>query len=195
MLKKSLLSLSCIFIVTTAFTQEEISISVNSDVAFASKNETFTQSTIYQNQTDFKQHWSFGGNIGLSFWNGGTDILIGPKAYYNFTPKFLTGFGLTYMYTEYNSNVYGYHSNSVGGSLMAGYRPIYYLQLSIEYEGLQTNYSGYYSDEYFVNALYLGLSYVTGPVSFGIRYDVLFNSNSNNSLYGSAWNPFIGFYF
>lgn len=153
---------------------------------------TSTMSSV-QNNYDFQKHWSFGGNLGLSFWNGGTNILLGPKAYYNVSPIFLAGFGLSYMYSEFKSNITGYHSNSFGGSVMAAVRPIDFIQISAEYEGLQTNYSGYYSDEYFVNALYFGFSFVTGPVSFGVRYDVLYDLEK--SIYSSPWNPFVGFYF
>lgn len=166
-------------------------------IAFNSNNTTSEKyvktPSIQNNAPTFNRYWSFGGNLGLSFWNGNTSILLGPKAYYNFSPKFLGGFGLTYMYAENKNYDYSYHSNSFGGSVMIAVRPIYFLQISAEYEGLQTNYSGYYTDEYFVNALYFGLSYVTGPVSFGIRYDVLYDTNT--SIYSSAWNPYVGFYF
>lgn len=161
----------------------------------ASNETTFLQPTnsILQLNDGFQKHWSFGGNLGFSFWNNGTSILLGPKAYYNFSPIFLAGFGLSYMYSEYKSDFNGYHSNSFGGSVMAAVRPIDFIQISVEYEGLQTNYSGFYTDKYFNNALYLGLSFITGPVSIGIRYDVLYDNE--RSLYSSAWNPFVGFYF
>ncbi|RXP45216.1 hypothetical protein EC396_16135 [Lutibacter sp. HS1-25] len=192
MLKKTTLLLLLIFTVSSVFSQEEGTVSSDSNETYQPQNPTTETKVIYK-APDFKKFWNFGGNIGLSFWNGGTDILIGPKAYYNISPKFLTGFGVTYMYSEYKSNVSNYHSNSYGGSVLAAYRPINYIQISAEYEGLQTNYSGYFKNEYFSNALFLGISYVARNVSFGIRYDVLYNSNK--SIYGSAWNPVIGFYF
>jgi len=180
------------FNVSYIFSQND-AIGNYSNYAFLIENETTKQPSLSTPlQTDFQQYWSFGGNLGLSFWNGGTDILVGPKAYYNISPKFLTGIGLTYIYSEFNGNI-NYHSNSFGGSILLAVRPVPFLQISAEYEGLQTNYSGYYSDEYFINALYLGLSYVTGPVSFGIRYDLLYDTNK--SIYSSAWNPIVGFYF
>jgi len=193
MLKKIILVTLLFFNISHLFSQNN-SINDSSNYAFLNEDETTKQPSLSALlQTDFQQYWSFGGNLGLSFWNGGTDILIGPKAYYNISPKFLTGFGLTYIYSEFNSNISSYHSNSFGGSVLLAVRPVPFLQISTEYEGLQTNYSGYYSDEYFINALYLGLSYVTGPVSFGIRYDVLYDTNK--SIYSSAWNPIVGFYF
>ncbi|MBG7630257.1 MAG: alpha-ketoglutarate decarboxylase [Bacteroidetes bacterium] len=180
------------FNVSFLFSQND-AIGNSSNYAFLIEDETTKQPPLSATlQTDFQQYWSFGGNIGLSFWNGGTDILLGPKAYYNISPKFLTGIGLTYIYSEFNGNI-NYHSNSFGGSILLAVRPVPFLQISAEYEGLQTNYSGYYSDDYFINALYFGLSYVTGPVSFGIRYDVLYDTTK--SIYSSAWNPIVGFYF
>ena len=151
----------------------------------------------------YERSWSFGGNLGLSFWNGGTDILIAPKAYYNVSPKFLTGFGLTYIYSGYKDDFGKYNQNSFGPSIMGAFRPIPYLQFSAEYEGLQTSGNGTvyilgannikndYS--YWNNALYLGASFVSRNVSFGVRYDVLYDANS--SVYSSAWSPVIGFYF
>jgi len=158
------------------------------------ENINATPSSIYNQQNFyFEKYWSFGGNIGLSFRNGGTDILIAPKAYYNISPMFLTGFGLTYIYSKYNSGFYDYSSNSFGGSFLAALRPINFLQISAEYEGLQTNRSGNYVEEYWNNAIFLGLSYVAGNVSFGFRYDLLFDSNK--SAYSSAFTPVVGFYF
>ena len=166
-------------------------------------NPQFTYQQVSQEQNSkqsqskqafaYPRHWSFGGQFGLSFWNGGTDILIAPKAYYHISPKFLTGFGVTYIYSDSNDDLFGYHSNSIGGSVMAGVRPVPMLQLSAEYEGLNTTRSGAFADTYWNNALYLGASFVTGPVSFGLRYDVLYDSAT--SVFGSAWTPVIGFYF
>ena len=78
----------------------------------------------------YQRSWSFGGNIGLSFWNSGTDILIAPKAYYNVSPKFLTGFGLTYIYSSAEDDFAKYSQNSFGPSIMAAVRPIPFLQIS-----------------------------------------------------------------
>jgi len=193
MSKKTVLIILLFYNIAFLFSQNT-SFGNSSNYNFITVNETSIQPSIYKPiEPDFQKHWAFGGNLGLSFWNGGTDILIGPKAYYNFSPIFLTGLGLIYSYSEFNNNIRSYHSNSFGGSILLAVRPLHFLQISAEYEGLQTNYSGSYSDEYFVNALYFGISYVNGPVSFGIRYDVLYNIDK--SIYSSAWNPVVGFYF
>ena len=170
----------------------------NSNYQYQSGNET-TKQTVTKQYTKpvFQPRWSFGGNIGFSFWNGGTNILIAPKAYYHFTPQLFTGLGLTYMYSKnssyYNTNYYDYSSNSFGGSAMVGYRPARFLQFTVEYEGLNTSYNGYYTDNYWNNALYLSASFVTGHVAFGFQYDVLYDSLK--SPYSSAWTPVISLYF
>lgn len=182
--------------------QEKIVIENNPDYEFQSdKNQTTQKTVVKQKVYTFQPRWSFGGNIGLAFWNGGTDIFLAPKAYYHVSPKFITGIGVTYIYSDgqyWTNNIIGYtnyHSNSFGGSFSALFRPIPYVQFSAEYEGLQTEWRGGrgFSDSYFNNAIYLGASYVSGSVSFGFRYDVLYDAN--RSVYGSAWTPFIGFYF
>ena len=177
-----------LFTCTFIFMLNSVNAQVSADSIRVSETETIFKTTT----PAFNKYWGFGGNIGLSFWNNGTDIFLGPKAYYHLSPQFLMGFGVSYIYSDYKGN-YGYSSNSFGGSISAAYRPIYFLQCSIEYEGLQTNQNGYYSGEFWNNALYLGLSYVAGNVSFGFRYDVLFDSNK--SAYSSAFGPVVGFQF
>ena len=53
--------------------------------------------------------------------------------------------------------------------------------------------TGVVEDSYWVPALYLGAGYATGPVTVGIRFDVLYDSN--RSLYANEWSPFIRVYF
>ena len=64
-----------------------------------------------QQQPDYQRHWSFGGWFSMSFWNGGTDLLIAPKAYYHVSPKFLNGFGVTYNNTYSDDELFIYNSN------------------------------------------------------------------------------------
>ncbi len=194
MFKKLISPTFLFFSITILFSQENIVFLTNDVYDNYSENDNAVISFNYQQtNNDFQKHWTFGGNLGLSFWNGGTDILIAPKAYYNISPIFLTGFGLTYIYSKYNSGLYDYNTNSFGGSFMAAVRPVEFLQLSAEYEGLQTNRGGYYIDKYWNNAIYLGLSYVSGNVSFGFRYDVIYDKN--RSVYSSAFTPVVGLYF
>lgn len=191
MFKKCACYFSIVLISFNGFSQTDEALISSTDIV---KEETSIPASMYNQQNfDFQKHWTFGGNIGLSFRNGGTDILVAPKAYYNVSPIFLTGFGLTYIYSKYSTTYYDYQSNSFGGSFLAAIRPINFLQISAEYEGLQTNRTGGFDEKYWTNAIFLGLSFVTGNVSFGFRYDVLYDSN--RSAYSSALTPVVGFYF
>ncbi len=185
-----------------AFAQETEVIENNPNPQFQSEKQQQTQEAITQKKAPYQKSWSFGGNLGLSFWNGGTDILLAPKAYYNVSPMFMTGFGITYIYSSAEDDFAKYSQNSFGASVLGAFRPIPFLQLSAEYEGLQTNGNSTIKfpedrDEnnysFWNNAIYLGASFVSRNVSFGVRYDVLYDSS--RSVYSSAWSPVIGFYF
>jgi hypothetical protein len=192
---------SLLFYVAAAQESEVIVNSPNSE--FQSEKEQQVQKKASQKKTiPYQKSWSFGGNIGLSFWNSGTDILLAPKAYYHVSPMFMTGFGITYIYSSAEDDFAKYSQNSFGASVMGAFRPIPYLQLSAEYEGLQTNGNSNFkfpadreenNYSYWNNAIYLGASFVSRNVSFGVRYDVLYDST--RSVYSSAWSPVIGFYF
>jgi len=193
MIKKILL-LGFFFVVVDSLGQEKTVIENNPNYEFQSdKNSNKQEAVKKQVSPPFQKYWSFGGNLGLAFWNGGTDIFLAPKAYYHVSPVLLTGFGITYIYSDFNDPIFGYHSNSIGSSFFLGVRPIPYLQFSAEYEPLYTNRGGYHAGSYWSNALYLGASFVSGNVSFGFRYDVIYDAA--RSVYGSAWTPVIGFYF
>ncbi len=166
----------------------------NPDYQFQSeKQKTQTQSAVKKYKPVFQPKWSFGGNFGLSFWNGGTDILIAPKAYYHVSQKFMAGLGLSYNYSDY-SGYYDYKYNSFGGSVLGLFRPIPFLQISAEFQELYTHRDyNHISDSYWNPSLYLGASFVSGNFAFGFQYDVLYDSAK--SPYSSAWGPVIGFYF
>ena len=194
MIQRLYLSICFCFLLISVTAQEKVVIENNPDYKFQSEKKADEAVAAQQRKKDaYQRTWSFGGNIGFSFWNGGTDILLAPKAYYNVSPQFITGFGVTYIYSDYDDRFFGYHQNSIGGSIMAAVRPVPMLQLSAEYEALHTNRGGYGADQYWNNAIYLGASFVSRNVSFGVRYDVLYDST--RSVYSSAWSPVIGFYF
>ena len=185
-----------------AFSQETEVIENDPNYQFQSEKQQETQKIVTQKKVPYQKYWSFGGNIGLSFWNGGTDILLAPKAYYHVSPMFMTGFGITYIYSSAEDDFAKYSQNSFGGSILGAFRPIPFLQISAEYEGLQTNGNStikFAGDRdknnysFWNNAIYLGASFVSRNVSFGVRYDVLYDSS--RSVYSSAWSPVIGFYF
>jgi len=187
-----------IFIFISASAQKK-QIPNNPDYKFQSDKQTQEQthtqtSTIKNYKSTYRPTWSFGGNFGLSFWNGGADILIAPKAYYHVSPKFMTGFGLTYNYSDFNGYYSNYKYNSFGGSVLGLIRPFPFLQVSAEFQELYTNRNYHnINDSYWNPSLYLGASFVSGNFAFGFQYDVLYDSAK--SPYSSAWSPVIGFYF
>lgn len=185
-----------IFILTSLslLAQEKAITDIYAESSEQVNSKTTTYNPNFQNSNQyFESYWGFGGSLGFSFWSDGTDILIAPKAFYNISPILKTGFGLTYIYSDYETNFSSYKNNSFGGSLFFAVRPINFIQISAEYEGLQTYRSGTFDDEYWNNSIYLGLSLISGRVSFGLRYDVLYDNQK--SPYSSAVNPVIGFYF
>jgi hypothetical protein len=167
-------------------------------------NPYATQSANNQSSASgMERKWYFGGFLSFAFWNEGTDLLISPKAYYKFSPMFMLGFGITYIYSdgEYRvtyedstHQIFDYHANSIGGSFAIIFRPINFLQLSAEYEPLHTTWQGEDRESiYWYTGLFLGVSYVTGNFAFGLRYNVLYNTST--SPYASALTPVVGFYF
>ena len=202
MLKELSIAISFLLFASSLSAQENKNSESNPNVVKVEAQEP-TASTVQKKQKPlYQRRWSFGGNIGLSFWNGGTDILIAPKAYYHISPLFLTGFGLTYIHSSFEDDLRDYSQNSFGGSVMGAIRPLEFLQLSVEYEALYTNGDykfklpvepGQTSDSFWNNAIYLGASIVSRNVSFGVRYDILYDAD--RSVYGSALSPVIGFYF
>ncbi len=193
MFKKVSLIIVLILLINTLSAQEKV-IPNNPNYQYQSGNDTISQTTPKYIRPAYQPTWSFGGNIGFSFWNNGTDLLIAPKAYYNFSPKFIGGFGLSYNYSDYNGTTTNYTYNSFGGSLLGLYRPIHFLQLSAEFLELYTlrDYNNT-SDTYWNSSLYLGISFVTGNFAFGFQYDVIYDVDK--SPYSTAWTPVIGFYF
>jgi hypothetical protein len=100
----------------------------------------------------------------------------------------LTGIGLNTTYSSFNNNdIFVY-----GGSLMGIARPLDDLQFSAEFEQLRVNRSfndGALEENYWYPALFLGIGYSNGPVTFGIRYDVLYDEDK--SIYANAYMPFV----
>lgn len=137
--------------------------------------------------------WSrvrYGGGIGLSFGQESVQIGLAPSAIYQVNDYAAFGLGLNYTY----SKIYDTKFSAFGGSLIGLVNPIPALQLSAEFEQIRVNRSfGPVEDSYWLPALFLGLGYSTGPVTFGIRFDVLYDSE--RSLYANPWLPFVRVYF
>lgn len=149
-----------------------------------------------QQKSDFWQHVRFGGGIGLGFGDGYFSGTLAPSAIYEFNSQFAMGVGLN---GTYNSRKDYYKSFIVGGSLLGLYSPIPQIQLSAEFEELNVNRD--WDNRYFLNedenywypALYLGGGYRAQNVTIGLRFDVLYDSDK--SIYGTSWMPFVRVYF
>ena len=147
-------------------------------------------------KSDFWQHVQFGGGIGLSFGSEFFSGTLAPSGVYRFNDKFATGVGLN---MSYSTEKYYYESYILGTSILGLFNVIPQIQLSAEFEQLYVNRdwdertTPYLDESYWYPGLYLGGGFSTGPVTMGIRFDVLYDSK--RSIYGNPYNPFVRFYF
>ncbi|HQV36990.1 MAG: hypothetical protein KA215_07425 [Flavobacterium sp.] len=155
------------------------------NVSFAQDNPAPTN--------DFWKKVRFGGAIGMNFGSNYTEVTLAPSAIYDFNRYFSLGVGLRGSYAQEKNY---YESWIYGGSLIALYNPIDFLQLSVELEQLRYNvtneYPITYEDDFWNTGLYLGAGYFSGNVTVGIRYNVLYNSDE---IYAEPWLPFVRVYF
>lgn len=136
----------------------------------------------------------FGGSLGLSFSNGFFNASLAPKGVYDFNRYTSLGVGLLGSYTDADN----YTSFNYGGSVLGLLRPLKFLQFSAEFEELHVSRKweldgGNVKDSYWYPSLFLGAGYTTGPMTIGIRYDVLYDGDK--SIYANAWMPFVSVYF
>ena len=144
--------------------------------------------------TNFWDNVQFGGGIGLSFGDGFFAGTIAPSGIYNFNEQFAFGVGLN---ATINNRKHHYKSTILGGSLLTLYNPIDMLQVSAEFEQLHVSRNwddNTISDQdYWYPALFIGAGYRSSNITFGIRFDVLYDSDK--SIYTDPWMPFVRFYF
>ena len=155
-------------------------------------------------QDDESSFWNqvrYGGNLGLNFSTGYTAIQIAPQAVYQVNPFVGVGVGLNGSYVKRNfdrndrfvGDNLDFTSTILGGSLIGIFQPIREIQLSSDFELLNVNQnfedSQFQDDNYWVPALFLGAGYVTGAVTIGARYDVLFDED--RSIYRNGIQPFV----
>lgn len=145
-------------------------------------------------ETSFFDHVRFGGSLGASFSNGSFSGYLAPKAVYDFNRYFSAGTGLMGSYRDATN----YTAWTFGGSLIGLARPFPVLQLSAEIEEhyVSRNFEfdgGNIDDNYWTPALFFGLGYTTGPVTVGVRYDVL--HDDEKSIYADAFMPFVSIFF
>lgn len=137
----------------------------------------------------------FGGGINIGAGNNYSTFSISPSAIYDFSDKFSAGLSATYVYVKNKSTV-SRTTNIYGGSVLALYKPIRNMQFSTEFEQLKINQNiAFLNDaDLWQSALYIGAEYVTGNISMGLRYDVLFDK-ATNIIYSSALSPIFRVYF
>lgn len=144
---------------------------------------------------DFWNSVRFGGSVGLSFGDGFFSGTLSPSAIYEFNNQVALGLGLN---GTYNTQKDVYKSTILGGSVIGLFSPINNIQLSAEFEQLHVNRRfnsalNIQDDTYWSPALFTGIGYTSGPVTFGVRYDLLYDESK--SIYADAWAPFVRFYF
>ena len=159
-----------------------------SSCLFAQQNDVPVQ---LENQ--FWRNVQCGGGIGLGFGSGYTDISVAPSVIYNFNEYVALGVRLQYKYLKQKDF---YASHLYGGSAIGFFNPLPEIQLSAELEQLRVNVnldgSNSNSENYWNTALFIGAGYRSGNATIGARYNVL---TDKNNIYGSAFMPFIRFYF
>lgn len=136
----------------------------------------------------------YGGGIGLGFGNDSFNIQVAPSALYQANDYFGIGLGTSFNYARFGDA----RLTAYGGSILGLFNPLPALQISAEFEELRVNRDfgdnlPPASENYWLPALFAGLGYSNGPVTFGIRYDLLYNREK--SIYSDPWMPFVRFYF
>jgi len=158
-------------------------------------NFCFSQNPFDEQSSDFWGNIRYGGGVGLSFSDGFFSGTLAPAAVYDFqNAPFSLGIGLN---GTYNSQKNVFKSTIVGGSIIGLFNPVRDLQASLEFE--QLNVSRNFEDNQIMNetywypALFVGIGYMAGNVAFGIRYDLLYDSDK--SIYANAYAPFVRVFF
>lgn len=146
------------------------------------------------NNSDFWNNVKFGGSIGLGFSNNGFNGSISPSAIYQFNDQLAVGTSLSFSYAKFDNDKF----SAYGGSLLSLFNPIPQLQLSTEFEQLRINRTLFtqttnIKDNYWLPAFFVGIGYSMPNVTFGLRYDLLYNDEK--SIYGNALMPFVRVYF
>ncbi|WP_431132625.1 alpha-ketoglutarate decarboxylase [Psychroserpens mesophilus] len=146
------------------------------------------------NASDFWNHVRFGGGLGLSFGDGFFSGTIAPSGIYEFNTKFAVGLGLN---ATYNKQDNFFKSTVFGASVIGLFNPVRELQVSAEFEQLNVNRKFddpiFEDDNYWYPALFMGLGYGSRNVTFGIRYDLLYNKDK--SIYADPFIPFVRVFF
>lgn len=141
--------------------------------------------------------WSqvkFGGAFGLGFGNNSVNVVAAPAAIYPLNENFALGTNVSFNYAKFGDTRF----TAYGAGILGYYNPIQALQFSSEFEQLRVNRSfgsnfPELDEDYWLPVLFLGIGYNTGPVTFGLRYDILYDESK--SLYADPWMPFVRVFF
>jgi len=141
-------------------------------------------------KSDFWDNVRFYGGIGINFSNGGFNGSISPGAVYQFNEYFAAGLGANVNYYKFNNQKFW----AYGPSAIVLVDPIKQIQISGEFETLRINSSiettnGNIEQDFWQNALFLGIGYRTQFAVVGVRYNVLYDAET--SIYLNAWTPFV----
>ena len=147
-----------------------------------------------RHQPGFWQSLRFGGGVGLGFGNNSFNVQLAPSAIYPASEAWAFGLGLNFNYAKFGDDKF----TAYGGSLLSLFNPIPPIQLSAEFEQLRVQRDFAIAvpgadTDYWLPALFAGLGYSSGPVTFGLRYDLLYDDE--RSIYASPLMPFVRFYF
>lgn len=143
----------------------------------------------------FWEHVQFGGGLGLGVGSGYTDITVAPSAIYNFNRYVSLGLGLQGSFikvkNDFSSIIYG--ANAIGL-----FNPIEKVQLSLEVEQVRVHTTSEalpedFKRNFWNTAFFVGAGYRTENVTFGARYNLLFDKDK--SIYSVALMPFVRVYF
>lgn len=160
----------------------------------------FTANNISAQEGDFWSNVRFGGNLNVGFSNNTFNAVVAPSAIYEFNEWFSSGLGLNFGYSSFKDDNLQQKRKSAnyGASAIALFNPFSGLQISAEFEEtgitqqIEINQEKF-NDSYWYPSLFVGAGFRSGPVTFGLRYDLLYDEQK--SIYGSAYAPFVRVYF
>lgn len=140
--------------------------------------------------SDFWNDVRFGGGFGLGIGNNSFNVSLSPSAIYQASNEFSTGLSLNANYSKFGDAEF----LAYGPSFVNLYNPFPFLQVSGEFEQWRVNINqNNFSDNYWYSALFVGLGYTQRNITFGLRYDLLFDED--RSFYADPLIPFVRVYF
>ncbi|MEX6625411.1 hypothetical protein PG913_07340 [Tenacibaculum pacificus] len=131
-----------------------------------------------------------GGSFGFSLGENSTTLSITPSLVYDFNEEFSIGGSIGYLHNKSK----GYSSNVYSAGIITLYRPIPTIEFSGELLQSYVNKTiDKIKEKYGYPSLNIGAAYITGKVTLGIQYDVIYKKN--RSINANAISPFIRVFF